>query len=184
MQVKQRRPSNGIGIERGTSGYATACRRRSGQSVAEAAYSSEEFPPGSHRSGNGTTEWSLIRQVSSQVKVTRQTGTANLKPRSGHGRRSDVLPFCAKARRLDYEPIERAAPSDSRPICGSRKGQAGRPGEPNHPGAVGATQLRISIFPKLKSYVSSHGKCVRYRDLQEGPMKTLPHGAMLHLTGE
>lgn len=156
MKVKATEwPHNGVGVERGPLVYALPIEAK-WTSVAEAAYSSEEFPTWE---ANPVGEWNYgvafdPANVSQQVEVKQRPSTQNLESSSWPWSDAPTV-LMVPARKIegwDYEtnpkePHQRFTPHlpDSDRIGST--GQAERitlvP--------FGATQLRISIFPKLKS---------------------------------
>ena len=156
MEVKATEwPNNGIGVERGPLVYALPVETK-WTSLAEAAYSSEEFPTWE---ANPVGEWNYgvdldPTKVSSQVEVKQRTGTANLETSSWPWSDAPTV-LTVSARKLDgwdyetnpKEPHQRFTPHLPDPEKIKPSSQVERltlvP--------FGATQLRISIFPKLKS---------------------------------
>ena len=156
MQVKATEwPSNGIGIERGPLVYALPVETK-WTSVAEAAYSSEEFPTW-EANPIGPWNYGVVldpAKVSSQVKVTQKTGTANLETSKWPWSDAPTV-LTVPARKLDgwdyetnpKEPHQRFTPHLPDPEKAKPADQV----EQITLVPFGATQLRISIFPKLKS---------------------------------
>jgi uncharacterized protein len=156
MEVKATQwPNNGIGIERGPLVYALPIETK-WTSVAEAAYSSKEFPTWE---ANPVGEWNYgvaldPAKVSSQVQVSQRSGTANLESSSWPWSDAPTV-LTVSARKLDgwdyeinpKEPHQRFTPHLPDPEKITPSGRIERltlvP--------FGATQLRISIFPKLKT---------------------------------
>ena len=147
-------PNNGIGIERGPLVYALPIETK-WTSVAEAAYSSEEFPTWE---ANPTGEWNYgvaldPATVSAQVEVVQKQSKQNLENSSWPWSDAPTT-LTIQARKLegwDYatnpkEPHQRFTPGLPDPGNIKASDQVERltlvP--------FGATQLRVSIFPKLK----------------------------------
>jgi DUF1680 family protein len=156
MKVKATEwPNNGIGVERGPLVYALPIEAK-WTSVAEAAYSSEEFPTWE---ANPIGEWNYgvaldLANVSSQVQVKQKTATANLEASKWPWSDAPTV-LTVSARKLegwDYEinpkePHQRFTPHLPDPEKIKPSSQV----EQLTLVPFGATQLRISIFPKLKS---------------------------------
>lgn len=156
MQVKATEwPDNGIGVERGPLVYALPIEAK-WTSVAEAAYSSDEFPTWE---ANPIGPWNYgvaldPAKVSSQVQVRQKTGTANLEVSSWPWSDAPTV-LTVSARKLDgwdyeinpKEPHQRFTPHLPDPEKIKPSSQV----EDLTLVPFGATQLRISIFPKLKS---------------------------------
>jgi uncharacterized protein len=156
MEVKATEwPENGIGVERGPLVYALPVEAR-WTSVAEAAYSSNEFPTWE---ANPIGEWNYgveldPAKVSSQVQVTQRTGTSNLEVSSWPWADAPTV-LTVSARKLDgwdyeinpKEPHQRFTPH----LPEAEKIKPSSQVEHLTLVPFGATQLRISIFPKLKS---------------------------------
>jgi uncharacterized protein len=148
-------PNNGIGIERGPLVYALPIETK-WTSVAEAAYSSEEFPTWE---ANPVGEWKYgiavdPAKVSSQVEVKQKATAPNLESSSWPWLDAATV-LTVPARKLDgweyetnpKEPHQKFTPQLPDPAKLNASGQVERitlvP--------FGATQLRMSVFPKLKS---------------------------------
>jgi hypothetical protein len=146
-------PNNGIGIERGPLLYALPIETK-WTSVAEAAYSSEEFPTWE---ANPVGPWNYgvaldPANASSQVAVTQKPNAQNMETSSWPWSDAPTV-LTVPARRLDgwdYEtnpkvPHQRFTPQLPDPDNLKASDQIERltlvP--------FGATQLRVSIFPKL-----------------------------------
>jgi len=147
-------PNNGIGIERGPLVYALPIETK-WTSVAEAAYSSEEFPTWE---ANPAGEWNYgvaldPAKVSTQVEVKQKPSAQNLETSTWPWSDAPTV-LTVPARKLedwDYEtnpkePHQRFTPNLPDPGNLKTRDQVERltlvP--------FGATQLRMSIFPKLK----------------------------------
>jgi DUF1680 family protein len=156
MKVKATEwPDNGIGVERGPLVYALPIETE-WTSVAEAAYSSEEFPTWE---ANPVGAWNYgvsldPAKAGSQIEVKQKQPAQNLETSSWPWSDAPTV-LTVPARKLegwDYErnpkePHQRFTPHLPDPGSLKPDDQVGRltlvP--------FGATQLRISIFPKLKS---------------------------------
>lgn len=147
-------PNNGIGIERGPLVYALPIETK-WTSVAEAAYSSEEFPTWE---ANPAGEWKYgvaidPAKASSQVEVKQKSSTPNLETSSWPWSDAPTV-LTVPARKLNgweyetnpKEPHQKFTPQLPDPANLKASEQVERitlvP--------FGATQLRMSIFPKLK----------------------------------
>ena len=156
MKVKATEwPENGIGVERGPLVYAMPIETK-WTSVAEAAYSSEEFPTWE---ANPTSAWNYgvvldPARASTQVEVKQKPTAQNLETSTWPWSDAPTV-LTVRARKLegwDYEtnpkePHQRFTPHLPDPASLKASGEVERltlvP--------FGATQLRMSIFPKLKS---------------------------------
>jgi hypothetical protein len=156
MKVKATEwPDNGIGVERGPLVYALPIDTK-WTSVAEAAYSSEDFPTWE---ANPVGEWNYgvaldPAKASSQVEVKQKHSAQNLETSTWPWSDAPTI-LTVPARKLvgwDYEmntkePHQRFTPYLPDPSKLTARGQVERltlvP--------FGATQLRMSIFPKLES---------------------------------
>jgi DUF1680 family protein len=147
-------PNNGIGIERGPLVYALPVETK-WTSVSEAAYSSEEFPTWE---ANPTGEWNYgvvldPAKAESQVEVKQKKSTPNLETSSWPWTDAPTV-LTVPARKLEgwsyetnpKEPHQRFTPQLPNP--GSLT--ASEHVERITLVPFGATQLRMSIFPKLK----------------------------------
>jgi uncharacterized protein len=148
-------PNNGIGVERGPLVYALPIETK-WTSVAEAAYSSEEFPTWE---ANPTGEWKYgvaldPRKVGAQVEVKHKPSAPNLETSSWPWSDAATV-LTVPARKLegwDYEinpkePHQKFTPE----LPDAANLKASGPVERITLVPFGATQLRVSIFPKLKS---------------------------------
>jgi hypothetical protein len=148
-------PNNGIGFERGPLVYAMPIETK-WTSVAEAAYSSEEFPTWE---ANPVGEWNYgvaidPAKISAQVEVKHRPSTSNLETSNWPWSDAPTV-LTVPARKLegwDYEtnpkePHQRFTPKLPDPANLNASG----PVERLTLVPFGATQLRMSIFPKLKS---------------------------------
>ena len=148
-------PDNGIGIERGPLVYALPIETK-WTSVAEAAYSSEEFPTWE---ANPVGDWNYgvvldPANVGSQIEVKQKQPSRNLETSTWPWSDAPTV-LSVPARRIhgwDYEtnpkePHQRFTPH--LPDPGILK--AGDPVERIALVPFGATQLRMSLFPKLRS---------------------------------
>jgi len=156
MKVKATEwPENGIGVERGPLVYALPIET-TWTSVAEAAYSSEDFPTWE---ANPAGKWNYglaldPTKVSSQVEVAQRPFGQNLENSSWPWLDASVA-LTVPARKLegwDYEtnpkePHQRFTPH----LPPKEKIDQGSPIERITLVPFGATQLRVSIFPKLES---------------------------------
>jgi hypothetical protein len=156
MRVKATEwPNNGIGVERGPLVYAMPIETK-WTSVAEAAYSSEEFPTWE---ANPIGEWNYgvaldPAKVSTQVEVRQKPSTQNLETSSWPWSDARTV-LTVPARKLEgwgyamnpKEPHQRFTPQLPDPANLKASG----PVERITLVPFGATQLRMSIFPKLKS---------------------------------
>ncbi len=156
MKVKATEwPENGIGVERGPLVYAMPIDTK-WTSIAEAAYSSQEFPTWE---ANPTGEWNYgvavdPAKVGHQVEVKQRPPSRSLESSSWPWSDAPTV-LTVPARKLDgwdYEtnpkdPHQRFTPHLPSPDKLKPSGNVERvtlvP--------FGATQLRISIFPKLES---------------------------------
>jgi hypothetical protein len=149
------KPNTGLGIERGPLVYALPIETK-WTSVAEAAYSSEDFPTWE---ANPIGDWNYgvaldPAKVSSQVEVKQRQSARNLETSTWPW--SDALTVVTvPAQRLagwDFEtnpkePHQRFTPPLPHPVAH----KAGDNIERITLVPFGATQLRLSIFPKLES---------------------------------
>lgn len=156
MKVKATEwPENGVGVERGPLVYAMPIQTK-WTSFAEAAYSSDQFPTWE---ANPTGGWNYgvvldPARVNSQVQVKQRLSAQSLETSSWPWSDAPTV-LTVKARRLeswDYEvnpkePHQRFTPHlpDSASLKPSDQV------EELTLVPFGATQLRLSIFPKLKS---------------------------------
>lgn len=156
MKVKATEwPNHGIGVERGPLVYAMPIEAK-WTSVAEAAYSSEEFPTWE---ANPIGEWRYgvvldSAQVSSQVELKHKETTQNLETSAWPWSDAPTI-LTVPARKLDgwdyetnpREPHQRFTPKLPDP------GNIKPSNEVERITLVpfGATQLRMSIFPKVNS---------------------------------
>jgi len=147
-------PNNGIGIERGPLVYALPIETK-WTSVAEAAYSSEEFPTWE---ANPAGEWKYgvaldPAKASSQVEIKQKQSAPNLETSTWPWSDAPTI-LTVPARKLeswDYEtnpkePHQRFTPQLPDPA----NLKASEKAERITLVPFGATQLRVSIFPKLK----------------------------------
>lgn len=156
MKVKATEwPDNGIGVERGPLVYALPIEAK-WDSFPEAAYSSEEFPTWE---ANPIGEWNYgvvldPAKVHTQVEVKQRPSAQNLEASSWPWSDAPTV-LTVQARKLegwDYEtnpkePHQRFTPR--LPDAGTVK--ASETVERITLVPFGATQLRMSIFPKLRS---------------------------------
>lgn len=148
-------PNNGIGVERGPLVYALPIETK-WSSFAEAAYSSEDFPTWE---ANPVGEWKYgvaidPHKVSTQVEVKQRPSTQNLETSSWPWSDAPTV-LSVPAHKIggwDFEinpkePHQKFTPHLPDPVNLRPSGEVERitlvP--------FGATQLRVSIFPKLKS---------------------------------
>jgi hypothetical protein len=148
-------PNNGIGIERGPLVYALPIETK-WTSVAEASYSTEEFPTWI---ANPTGEWNYgvvldPAKVNSQIEVSKRQPTHNLETSTWPWSDAPIT-LTVPARKLEGWVLE-TNPKDPEqkftpnlPDLGKFKARD----EVQRITLVpfGATQLRMSIFPKLES---------------------------------
>ena len=153
MKVKATEwPNNGIGVERGPLVYAMPIETK-WTSVAEAAYSSAEFPTWE---ANPTGEWNYgvavdPRRVAAQVEV-KQRASVNLENSSWPWSEAPTV-LIVPARKLTdwtYETNPKAPHQRFTPQLPVKdKLNPSGPVERITLVPFGATQLRMSIFPKL-----------------------------------
>lgn len=154
MKVKATEwPNNGIGIERGPLVYAMPIETK-WTSVAEAAYSSKEFPTWE---ANPVGEWNYGVAIDSQraaaeVEVKQRPATASLENSSWPWSDAQTV-LTVPARKLadwTYETNPKAPHQRFTPKL-PEKAQLNPNGPVERVTLVpfGATQLRMSIFPKL-----------------------------------
>jgi uncharacterized protein len=147
-------PNNGIGIERGPLVYALPVETK-WTSVAEAAYSSEEFPTWE---ANPAGAWNYgvaldPAKAESQIEVKQKPSTQNLETSTWPWSDAPTV-LTVPARKLEgwsyetnpKEPHQRFTPQ--LPDTGSLNASAQVERITLVP--FGATQLRMSIFPKVK----------------------------------
>jgi uncharacterized protein len=148
-------PENGLGLERGPLVYALAIETK-WTSLAEAAYSSEEFPTWE---ANPTGEWNYglavdPEKLSTQVEVVKRPSPQNLETSNWPWSDAPTV-LSVPVRKLDgwdyetnpKEPHQRFTPH----LPDLDKVKASDHIERLTLVPFGASQLRISIFPKLKS---------------------------------
>jgi len=155
MKVKATEwPNNGIGFERGPLVYAMPIDTK-WTSVAEAAYSSPEFPTWE---ANPTSEWNYgvvldPERVAAQVQVKQRSSTANLENSSWPWSEAPTT-LTVPARKLADWTYE----TNPKPLHQRFTPHLPEKDKLNPSGPVeqiilvpfGATQLRMSIFPKVE----------------------------------
>jgi DUF1680 family protein len=148
-------PNNGIGIERGPLVYALPIEAK-WSSVAEAAYSGEEFPTWE---ASPVADWNYAialdpAKASSQVEVKQKQSAQNLETSTWPWSDAPTI-LTVPARKLDGWNFK-VNPNDS-----SQRFTPSLPDRSDYKASdkierltlvpFGATQLRMSIFPKLES---------------------------------
>lgn len=154
MKVKATEwPNNGIGVERGPLVYAMPIETK-WTSVAEAAYSSAEFPTWE---ANPVGEWNYgvaidPQRITTQVEVKHRASTARLEDSSWPWSETPTILTVPAYKLVDwtYEINPKAPHQRFTPQLPSKE-QLNTSGPVEHVTLVpfGATQLRMSIFPKL-----------------------------------
>lgn len=148
-------PENGIGVERGPLVYAMPIDTK-WTSVAEESYSTEEFPTWE---ANPTGPWNYGLAIDpakggSDVQVKQKTGTPNLESSKWPWLDASTT-LSVPARKLkgwDYEKNPKAPHQNFTPhLPAPDKIDASAEVEQITLVPFGATQLRMSIFPKVKS---------------------------------